>query len=77
MHHHPEASNRGRKMFALLPREPQSQPEVWFPKSDEEDIVATCKEHLLYIAIDSVTQTDVHTHTYTHTQSTCVSVQKQ
>ena len=59
-------------MFALLPREPQSQPEVWFPKSDEEDIVATCKEHLLYIAIDSVTQTDVHTHKHTHTQSTCL-----
>lgn len=64
-------------MFALLPRELQSQPKVWFPKSDEEDIVAICKEHLLYIAIDSVTQTDVHTHKHTHTQSTCVSVQKQ
>ena len=84
MYHHSKASNRGRKMFALLPREPQSQPEVWFPKSDKEDAVATCKEHFLYIAIDSVTQqifthtnTHTHTHTHTHTQSTCVSVQKQ
>lgn len=63
-------------MFALLPREPQSQPEVWFPKSDEEDIVATCKEHLLYIAIDSVTQTDVHTHKQTHTHRVHVSLYK-
>ena len=63
-------------MFTLLPREPQSQPKVWFPKSDEEDIVATCKEHLLYIAIDSVTQTDVHTHKHTHTQRVHVSLYK-
>lgn len=62
-------------MFALLPREPQSQPEVWFPKSDKEDTVATCKEHFLYIAIDSVTQ-QMFTHTNTHTHRVHVSLCK-